>query len=315
MGRDGFGDQPAAGDVTVDRARRRLSRSHGIDQQARTMRQVAGDEDPSGGRLEGLRIDFRPAWAHHLDVLAAVFEKAQRRGLSHRRQHRVAPDNFALGVVKHGREAAILVVHAQAAPQLDSLDRSVFAPEDFDRTPAVEAAKTLLVALENLERVRGHLLETLERNQLDVRRVGQSRRRAGRVISGLTQHRTGDVIGNVAAADDDDVAANVKTLPQRDGPQEVDAAIDTRPALAGQPKSPRRLGADRDQHGREVTPELGERNVFPDRDAATNLDPERLDHRDLGRDHTAWQPIRRDAQGEHPSRPGLDLENDRLETQ
>ena len=54
---------------------------------------------------------------------------------------------------------------------------------------------------------------------MDVRGVGQARRRAGRVVRDLPDNGARHVVGDVAAANHDDVAPDVEGLTERHSAQ------------------------------------------------------------------------------------------------
>ena len=102
-----------------------------------------------------------------------------------------------------------------------------------------------------------------------------------------------------------------KRLAQRHGSQQVHAAVDPRPAFAGKPQTPRRLGPDGNDHRRVLTPQFGQRHIPAHRHATADLDAQGLNHGHFAGDQVAGQPIRRHAQGQHAGRHGLRFEDHR----
>ena len=91
--------------------------------------------------------------------------------------------------------------------------------------------------------------------------AGQAGGRARRVVGDLAHDGARDVVGDVAAADHDDLAAEVERLAERHGAQQVDAAVDARPALAGNAEPARALRADGDEHRGVIPAQVGEGDV------------------------------------------------------
>ena len=184
---------------------------------------------------------------------------------------------------------------------------------DLDRPPAVHALDALLVALANLDGVGRHLLQRLQRHEAHAPRAGQARRGARRVVRRLAHHRAGDVVGDVAAADDDDLVSQVDGLTDGHGAQQIDAAVDARPALARQAEGTRALRADGDDHRGVLTAESVEADVLADGDAGADLDTQRLDHRHLALDQLTRQTVLGHTDGEHAGGYRFAVEDHRLE--
>src|SRR5690606_24852838 len=122
------------------------------------------------------------------------------------------------------RETTLLVVHPEAAAELDPGHTPGLVAPDLDRPPAVPALDALLVALDDLDRVGGHLLERLERHEVHAAAADETGRRARGVESRLPDDGACDVVGDVAAADHDGLVAEVERLVERDRTQQVHAA-------------------------------------------------------------------------------------------
>ena len=66
---------------------------------------------------------------------------------------------------------------------------------------------------------------------------GQAGRRTRRIVGDLAEDGAGHVVGDVAAANHHNFAADIDRLIQRHGPQQVDAAVDMRTALTRQSRA------------------------------------------------------------------------------
>jgi len=279
------------------------------------MREVAGDEDARGGGGEGSRIDLGPAGAELFHILAAVFEEAESGGLADGEHHGVAGDDLLLVLVVEGRELAALVVDAQAAAEAHAGDGAGGVTFDGKRTPAIEAVNAFLIAFDDFDGVGGHLFEAFQRDEADARGAGEAGGGTGGVVGDLAEDAASDVVGDVAAADHHNLASYGHGLVERDGAQQVDAAKDAGSLLAGQAKTTRRFGADREDDCGEVAAKLREGDVAADSDTTADLDAESADNVDFLFDDGARQAVSRNADGEHAGGHGFDLEDNGLEAQ
>ncbi len=279
------------------------------------MGQISGHEHAGCGGGERLRIDLRPAGPAVFDIGAAFGEEVEICRLPHGQQDRVAGDCHAVGVVVDWSETAVLVVHTQAAAEEYAANNPLGVAFDLERAPAVHPADAFFVSLEYLQRVGGHFFERFERNQAHAPRAGQTGRRTCRVVGDLAEHGPGDVVGDIAAADHHNLAADLNRFVERHRPQQVNSAEYAGAAFARQSKTSRSLRADGDNHRRKIAPQLGERYIAPDRHAVTDLDPQGFDHGHLAADQFARQSVGRHADGKHSGRHPFRLENHRPEAQ
>ena len=113
----------------------------------------------------------------------------------------------------------------------------------------------------------------------------------------------------VAAADDDDLVADVDLLADPDALQEVDAGEAVRGILALDAEVDALLGADRQVHGLEVAAQVVHRNVAADLHPEAQLHAEVEDRLDLGVEHLVRQPVARDAVAQHAAALGGALEH------
>ena len=196
------------------------------------MGQIAGDKNPLGRGHERERIDLWPTRAKLFDVGAAVFEKREIGGLPCGNQNRIAVKKLKLLVIELRRKAALLIVNAQAALDLQRSDPPLVIALNGDGSPSGDALDSFLIAFDDLHGVRRHFLESLQRHETDPARTREARRGSRRIVSGLANHRTGDIISNVAAANDHHVRSQRQAFAKRNGTQEVDAAVNAGPGLA-----------------------------------------------------------------------------------
>src|SRR5690606_36070426 len=98
-----------------------------------------GDEYTGRRRLQRRGVDTRPTGTKLFHVAAAVAQEAEVGGLPGGDQNRVASDQLALVVVENRREAALVVVHPQAAAKEHSGHLPATAATDLERPPTVEA--------------------------------------------------------------------------------------------------------------------------------------------------------------------------------
>ena len=121
------------------------------------------------------------------------------------------------------------------------------------------------------------------------------------VLGAVAEARPRAVHRGVAAADDDDVLADVELLAEVRLLHEVDAVVDALEVGAGDVERDRvhRAGGDRDRV--EVALELVERDVLADRRVEDERHPEPLDESDVHLDRLARQAERRDADEHRPA--------------
>jgi hypothetical protein len=221
-----------------------------------------------------------------------------------------------LFLIEGRAELAGVVEHAEALLEPDGLDVAVAVPVDLHRADRVEATDPFLITLEDLGVVCRHLVEALEGGEGDGGHPGLPQRRARHVDADLAHDGAGDVVGDVAAADNNDVVAQLLgQVAQRNIPQELYAAQHAGALQARQGERPRVLGAHRDDHRIVIGDDLIEADVDADAGVAVELDPQGADHVDLGADQIAWQPVLGDAVDQHASGLFLSVEDDRPDAQ
>ena len=154
--------------------------------------------------------------------------------------------------------------------------------------------------------------QRFQRRRRLVQRHAQFRLTHPRKLLDLAHHRTSGVEGDVAAANDDDLAAERNPVTQVDVQQEIN-----RPqhpvelhALDGQLAA--LVRADAQKH-RLVALALQVRKgkVAPEPAVVENLHPKRLNGLDFRLDDLARQPVFRHAQHQHPAAQVLRLEHGR----
>ena len=190
-------------------------------------------------------------------------------------------------VVVQRSKAAIFVVDAKAAAERHSPHRAAGVALNRQRTPASASLDPFLVAFEDLHGVGRHVFQSLQRQQMN----GAGSRKPGccaRGVEGdLSQHRARDIVSHIAAPDHHHLPPNLHGLPQGHRPQEIDAAVDSWPTLAGQAQASRVLCSHGQNHGTVVAPQFRQGDISADRDALLNADAKRLDDRHFPTDQVA----------------------------
>ena len=91
----------------------------------------------------------------------------------------------------------------------------------------------LLVSFDDLDVVRGHLLEALQTTQMDLANSGRAQRRARDVEPGLPDDGAGHIERDVATADDDDALTQRGRTIQAYFTQQVAPPVHPNPIVPG----------------------------------------------------------------------------------
>ena len=268
------------GEVAVDRVGALLAVAGGLDQRRRAGHEVAAAEHAADVRGVRRRVD-PDATPADLEVGLDRQERQVRR-LGDGRDDDVGLDHELAALDRDRRAATGGVRLAEAvADELHAGDVAVLA-EDLDRAGEELHPDALALGLAELLLVDDELAA---RPAVDDRDV----------VGAVAQARPGAVHRRVAAADDDDVLADVQLLAEVGLLHEVDAVVDALEVGAGDVEGDRvhRAGGDRDRV--VVGLELVERDVLADRRVEDERHAQPLDQPDVHLDRLARQAERRDA--------------------
>src|SRR5262249_31648111 len=146
---------------------------------------------------------------------------------------RISLDRGAIGLGKQGVEAAVLVKDAEHALELDGRDLAGVIAEDAHGTKAVVAYDPLFVPFADLRLLSRPLGPALQAAQTDLPDPGAAGCSPGGVEERLAKHSPRDVVGHVAATNNDHPPPERDRPGQGDVTQEVHAAQHSRPVHAG----------------------------------------------------------------------------------
>ena len=238
------------GEIPIDRVGALLAVPGRLDQGRRPGHEVAAGEDAADVRGVRRRVDLDPT-AVDLE-LGLDRQERQVGGLRDGRDHRPGRD-LELGAFDRDRRAATRRIRL-AEPVADEPDRRDLAvlADDLDRAGEELHPDALALGLAQL---------LLVDDELGPRPAVDDRHALGAVA----EARPRAVHRGVAAADDDDVGADLERLAEVGLLHEVDAVVDAFEVGAGDVERHGVHGAGGDGDGVEVALELLEGDVHADR--------------------------------------------------
>jgi hypothetical protein len=251
-----------------------------LDEGSRAGHEVAARKDAANVRRIRRRIDLHPA---AVDLEAGLHRQEGQVGrLGDRGDDGLGGDDELRALDRHRRPPARRVGLAEAvADEPDAGDLAVFA-EDLDRAREELHADALAFGLAELLLVDDELGAGPPVDDRDA-------------IGSVPEARPRAVHRRVAAADDDDVLADLERLAEVRLLHEIDAVIDTVELGARDVEGDRVHRARGDGDRIEVLLERLERDVLADRRVEDEPDAEALDEADIHLDRLA-----REAERGHP---------------
>src|SRR5215213_6261102 len=291
-------DVRSAAQVAVDRVGALLAVPRSLDQGRRASHEIAAGEDALDVRCIRRRIDPDTATAD----LEVRLDRQERevRGLGNGRNDDVRLDRELAALDRDRRPPARGIRLAEPVPdELNGGDVAVLA-EDLDRAGEEFHPDALALCLAELLLVNDQLAAGSAVDDRDV-------------LGPVAEAGPGAVHGGVAAADDDDVLADVQLLAEVRLLHEVDAVVDAFEVGTRNVEGDGVHRAGRDRNAVEVALELLERDVLADRRVEDERDPESLDEPDVHLDCLARQAERRDADEHRPAAIGQRVEDGDLE--
>ena len=149
----------------------------------------------------------------HLNVVGGLQER-QIGPLADGPNHSVSRERGQVGLVKLRRESSRVVEHPETSLKHDPSNPSLVVQQNLLGTQAVMTNDAFLIAFNNLEVVRRQFIETFQAAQMDAQYARFPQRGSRDIDTGLTNDSAGHVIGDVSAADHDNLACQIGRLSQ-----------------------------------------------------------------------------------------------------
>ena len=181
----------------VQRGRRLLSGSNGVNRKAWACIDITSDENIGLCRLIGDRVSHCPLSSSQLN-LGSRQQIPPENGLTYGQEEMAAGDCHGVVFIVLGREAMLVIEDPDTALEYDPADPTVLC-QNFLGSPAGVDLNIFLLGLFDLLRGGGHDLSGLQTKHGDF---GLPAAAGG----------PGHINGHISSADDDDISSDVKCL-------------------------------------------------------------------------------------------------------
>ena len=262
-----------------------------VDRELRAGEDVAADEDVRLRGLVGEAVRLRGIAAAELYALA-IEHAAPLDALADGDEHEVRRNGDRIVLVVFRGKFVVFVKDGNALFEDDAGDAAV-RDLKFLRAPAVVDLYALALCFLLLLGQSGHFGDGLEAVH-------------GGMVRALAHGGAGDIDGDIAAADHNDLSLERRAAGERDITQEVDASDHALGVLAGDIQLSAALRADGDIEGfKALHAELRDGNIPADLDAGFEFDVHAAQNVDLGVDNALFEAEVRDAEREHAADAAL----------